>query len=1098
MDDKIVDEINEDNKVKKTRKLRKKEKEEFELVRYVTDVNTGLLPDMIEERVEHNLVNEKLGSTTKSKKRIVFNNIFTFFNILTIAIAVWLLSVGAFKDLFFIVIVSANAIIGIYQEIKAKNTIDKLSILSNPTVNVIRDSEVCEIDIDKIVLDDLMILQAGNQICSDSIVMDGFLEVNESLLTGESDSIVKKPGDKLLSGSFVVSGTCKARVDAVGKDNYIEMLTLKVKKVEKPNSELLRTLSMIIKVMALIIVPLGTILFVMQYFNSSVDYVTSVRKTAGAVIGMIPSGLYLTTSIGFAVGVVKLSEHNVLVRELSCIEMLARVDVLCLDKTGTITDGTMSVMNTIDYTNIAGLSTKNIVSAILNATKDNNMTSQALEKKFGRAKRIKSLNVLPFSSLRKFQGVTFDKMGTFLLGAPEFILKSNYNLVKQDVLNGAQKGYRVLLIAHTTDSIENEVVNLSNVKPVSLIYIEDTIREDAIKTIEYFKTSGVEVKVISGDNPLTVSKVSERAGIVNASQFISLDGLTDEEVERAATKYTVFGRVSPSQKQLLVKTMKKAGSTVAMTGDGVNDILALKEADCSIAVASGSDAARNVSHLVLLDSNFDSMPKVVSEGRRVITNVAKVASLFLTKTIFSLLLAIYAVNRGGAYPISTNQLTMIDFLCIGLPSFFLILEPSNEKFSGHFLLNVLKGSLPGAVVILLNSYIVFALEDALYMSNQQSSTVIVVVATFTCMMVLLQTCRPFNLFKKTMFTILFSAYIFITILLPGFLDFAPVFPIGEYYDKTASMEIIEKVPSVTISKNDYLVIDGVYNDGEKYYNRSNSTNFEIKNVGGYLQINGILTPTEVTPRVSYMNDNFIFEAKTTKIQYVEDYIVTVGENGAVYINNVDTMINVLPDIRIKSGYYVIDGIDTDIEAVASEITANSIKIKDYHVYVNGYKIDHEIEKPLVSQNEDGFFCVGGYVSVLKYIINADISVDQNFNYVYNGNVLDDELYETVITVSDSGYYVIDNLYTKFKSTSDYVYNYSTNDGGYLMINGVETNYKVEILKTIGGIVPGLSISMILLMIVLCTTSWPLMAVLKNFIPWIRKQLVLARMLLNKF
>ncbi len=792
--------------VKNHRKAMKKNPENIK--RYETDVEKGLSAEIVEKRVLDNLVNVTKKGSTKSRKRIVFSNIFTFFNILTLSIAIWLMTVQAWTDLVFLAIVTANTVIGIYQEIKAKNTIDKLSLLSAPSAVVIRGGIKQEIGVGNVVLDDLLVLESGNQICADSVVVSGSIEVNEALLTGESDTIIKKPGDLLFSGSFVVSGNCRARVDKVGKDNYIEKLSAQAKLYRKPNSDLLKSLKWIIWGMTPMIIVSGITLFLLQWFNPNIPYITAVRKTAGAMIGMIPSGLWLLTSIALFVGVIKLSQKNVLVQELYCIEMLARINVLCLDKTGTITDGTMNVKNVIDYNSFFGLTTSNIVSAMLNALNESNLTAVALQKEFGLNKRLKFTDTIPFSSQRKFNAVTFDKMGTFALGAPDIVLKDRFDQVKKEVQRNAGMGYRVLSLVHFNGSIENQKLPNTGAEIVSLIVIEDNIRPDAIKTINYFKESGVSVRVISGDDPLTVSKISERAGIENASEYISLDGLSDAEVERAALKYTVFGRVSPSQKKLLVTTLKNDGKKVAMTGDGVNDILALREADCSIAIASGSEAARNVSHLVLLDSNFDSMPKVVSEGRRVINNVTNVASLFLTKTIFSLLLAIQAMINGGAYPISTNQLIMIDLFAIGIPSFFLALESNNKEVDGNFLGNILKGALPGALTIMIISLLIFGLSGSLELDTISIQTIICIAATHTCLMVLFKVCKPFNTLRRTLCGCCYGAFLIITFLLPQFLEFRPVVNFSQYYSSSIKDEVMTFVPEIRISSDYDYVFNG--------------------------------------------------------------------------------------------------------------------------------------------------------------------------------------------------------------------------------------------------------------------------------------------------
>lgn len=758
------------------------------IIRYNTDLNEGLSGEIVEHRNQQGLTNEKPVGSTKTIPAIIFSNIFTFFNLLNFAIAAWQISalgIGAIKYLFFIVIVTANIIISIVQEIRSKLMIDKLSILSAPSATILRDGDIYDIPVSEVVLDDILCLSSGKQIASDSVLLEGEIEVNESLLTGESNAISKKTGDVLYGGSFVVSGNCKARVERVGKDNYIEKLTSQAKKYRKPKSDLLRTLTGLIRFVAIIIIPLGTMVFLRQYngfdFGGSFSYKEAVMTTAGAIVGMIPSGLFLLTSVALAVGVIRLAQNHTLVQELYCIEMLARVDVLCLDKTGTITDGSMSVKNVIEYQNDSNLTVKNIISAMQNVLNETNVTSVALEEKFGRAKRIKHKALIPFSSARKYSAVEFDKFGTYLLGAPEFILADNYTSISSDVNKAAKNGQRVLLLAHSNGSIVESSVT-GEIQPLALILIEDTIRPDAIETISYFKQSGVEVKVISGDNPLTVSKISERAGIENADQYISLDGLTDKEVIRAASKYTVFGRVSPAQKKLLVMTLKEMGKTVAMTGDGVNDILALREADCSIALASGSEAARNVSHLVLLDSNFGSMPKVVAEGRRVINNVQKVASLFLTKTIFSFLLACYCCFV-GKYPINTSQLFLIDFFVIGIPSFVLALEPNNNKVRGKFLKNVLVNALPGALVIVITTMLVFFLSDynIVHLRETEVRTIIVLNATFTCFTVFFKVCQPFNTLRKLLlFTMGFIAFM-LAVFVPNMFDIVKIIPTDVSY-----------------------------------------------------------------------------------------------------------------------------------------------------------------------------------------------------------------------------------------------------------------------------------------------------------------------------
>lgn len=1089
-------------------KQKQKSKGPKAVVRYETDIENGLSSEIVKDRIENGLNNQKQSGSTKSIKKIIFSNLFTFFNLLTLTIAGWLISVAAFKDLVFVLIVVINIVMGIIQEIKAKNIIDKLSILSAPSAMVIRDGADYEVAVTDVVLDDLLVLENGNQICSDSVVVSGTIEVNESLLTGESDAIVKKVGDTLLSGSFVVSGNCRAKVEKVGKDNYIEILSSQAKKYVKPKSDLWRSLKLIITFMAFVIIPIGIALFVMQYWNGSVDYPTAVRKTAGAMVGMIPSGLYLLTTVALMLGVIRLSQNNVLVQEVYCIEMLARVNVLCLDKTGTITDGTMSVKNNVDYEMVHGLNTKNIISAYLNALNDKNLTSLALEERFGRGKRIKFKETIAFSSSRKYSAVTFERYDTFLLGAPEFIMKKNYSLIEHDVNKYATSGYRVILLAHTSSEISNGALpEDAEIKPVSLILIEDNVRPDAVDTINYFKRSGVEVKVISGDNPLTVSKVSERAGIKNASKYISLDGLTDADVVRAAAKYTVFGRVSPIQKRLLVRTLKDLGKVVAMTGDGVNDILALKEADCSIAVASGSEAARNVSHLVLLDSNFASMPKVVREGRRVINNVAKVACLFLTKTIFSFLLAIQAINSGGIYPISTSQLFMIDLLCIGIPSFFLVWEPNNNQVSGKFLFNIIKGALPGAICILLISLVVFGLQETLNMDFQVSSTIIVITATFTCMMVLFEVCQPFNLLRKALCGSVFALFIFATILLPSYFEFSPIVYISDYYDKDLVVETVPYWPEIEVSKEGYYVIDGRYT---KYAAiKNDSTHNVLSSNNGLLIINGVQTNYEIKlPEVVSLSkdDFFVVNGKKSSVPITKEELssieLTVSSDGTVMAKG-QKVYNVLPEVSIGSdGYYRINNISSQINAEDKEIKSVAVN-QQWQLLINNKLVNYFIPVPQVSISNDDYLVVNGEVSNVSLSEvsskNPTITVSDTCYYRFDGVLSTTYIITPVITTSLDSYLVISGELTPYKYAGyrNEMKKVVTSDG-YLKVNGVKTDYKLKVDISYGGQVQRLPLECILLMICLCLVSRPLMKLLKAVVPWGKRQLKNIAVFISRF
>ena len=1089
------------DRLKKEKKERKLQEKEYRIMvkahkkalknnpenikRYESDPDKGLSNEIVERRVLDELVNITKKGSTKSKKAIVFSNIFTFFNILTFIIAGWLISVKAFTDLVFLAIVTANLVIGIYQEIRAKKTIDRLSLLSAPTATVIRESEVQEINVESVVLDDIIVLKSGDQICSDSILLEGSVEVNESLLTGESDAIIKKAGDLLFSGSFVVSGSCKARVDKVGKDNYIEKLTSQAKKYQKPNSELLKSLKLIIYFMAIFIVPIGIVLFVSQYIVNGMEYVTAVRKTAGAMIGMIPSGLWLLTSVALFVGVIKLSQRNVLVQELYCIEMLARINVLCLDKTGTITDGTMNVKNVIDYNSLYGLTTKNIISAMLNALNDDNLTSKALDEKFGRNKRIKSIAHIPFSSQRKYQAVTFDKMGTFALGAPELVLKRSFEQVKKEVNKYASQGYRVLALVHFNGVIENNELPGDNPEIISLILIEDNIRPDAINTINYFKESGVSVRVISGDNPITVSKISERAGIENADQYISLDGLSDAEVERVALKYTVFGRVTPSQKKLLVTTLKNAGNKVAMTGDGVNDILALREADCSIAIASGSEAARNVSHLVLLDSNFDSMPKVVSEGRRVINNVSSVASLFLTKTIFSLLLAIQAMIR-GAYPISTNQLIMIDLFAIGIPSFFLVLEPNNKEVEGRFLVNIIKNALPGAVTILIISLFIFSLEDSLNLDTISIQTIIVIAATHTCLMVLFKVSKPLNTMRRILCIGCYGMFLLITFIIPQFLEFRPIFRFAEYYSENINQEVLTYVPQIEISSDYYYVFDGKVTEYQKVSSEKN-INVSCVNVDGkyYYAINDTNINEEVIiPSISfsstgdvvlggkeifYITENEDGIQVKQKITYSENFesLFYLDENGKLWYRigeQSEEVMTTLTETDSNYNFYnkyggtktldvhislmpkwSVSNDQITITPVTASVDSNQIIDKTYKIDISeNYKvtINPLTRELLVNGKTVAPILDNGMVSSNTYKVDVPmISITQDNQLIYNG-------LNTGISTSRFG---IEDLIVEGKVTDvsgirivpyDASY-YLVNNGETSILNGINSNVRLS-------------------------------------------------------
>ncbi len=660
-------------------------------------------------------------------------------------------------------ITTANIVIGIIQEIRSKLSIDKLSLLASSTVKVIRDGETIEISTKEIVLDDVIILELGNQVPADCILAEGSVEVNESLLTGESVSVKKNIGDILYAGSFISSGSGKLRVEKVGKETYIEKLTSKAKKYKRPNSELMNSTKLIIKCVSLLIIPvaIGTFFIALNntgndadfakviptFFSQEVSY--AIQKTCTVVIGMIPSGMLLLTSIALAVGIVRLAKSQTLVQDMYSLEMLARVNVLCLDKTGTITDGRMKVNDSIILNTVQDFSLNDIMGSMLAALDDNNQTSIALYNHFGHSDVLTPVAKLPFSSKRKLSAVTFDDVGTFVMGAPEFVLKPYPAKVERIVRQQAQNGLRVIVLAYSPSPIVGEKLP-SVLKPVAVISIADNIREDAVNTIKWFKENDVAVRVISGDNPVTVAEVARRAGIDGADKFISLEGLNDKEVENVANKYTVFGRVTPEQKAVLVRSIKSQGNTVAMTGDGVNDILALKEADCAISVASGSEAARNVSHLVLMDNNFNSMPKVVAEGRRVINNIKNSSALYLMKTLFTAILAIICISMKQPYLFKPQHMLLLETCIIAIPSFFLSLQPNKDRVQGKFISHVMSGAITGAVLMIICVMSMYITKEFSSDFETYYKPMCTIALTFSGFVMVYRLCRPFNAYRTTL------------------------------------------------------------------------------------------------------------------------------------------------------------------------------------------------------------------------------------------------------------------------------------------------------------------------------------------------------------
>ena len=733
----------------------------------------GLTDAEVRQRIEQGLVNHNSDIKSKSIKRIVLENLITPFNILNFVLAVMILIVGSYKNLLFMGVIICNIFIGTVQEIRAKKTIDKLSLIAEPKAHVIRDGIKQAIAIHDIVMDDITFLGAGNQVCSDAVVIEGECEVNESLLTGESEPVLKQPGDHLLSGSFIISGNCHARVEHVGKDNYAAQITDNAKYVKKPNSEIMRWTNRIIKYIGFTLIPVGIALFCKQVFISHQGFNDAIVGVVAALIGMIPEGLILLTSVVFAVSIIRLSQHKTLVQELYCIETLARVDVLCLDKTGTITEGTMEVTDVLPLHDTTNEELNIALGSLIHALEDDNPTFNAVKTYCDQYDKLTCNHIVPFSSARKWSGASFDENGSYIFGATEFILKDS-SPYQEIIKEYSEKGQRVLMLAHSPHQIQDKELP-AEIHPMAFLFISDKIRAEAPDTLAYFAEQGVDIKIISGDNAITVANIAKKAGLKTAEQYVDATTLqTPEEIKEAAQKYSVFGRVTPQQKLDLVKALKEQGHTVAMRGDGVNDVLALKESDCSIAMASGSDAARTVSQLVLLDSNFASMPKILKEGRRSINNLQRSSSLFLTKTIFSTINAILFIFLHFDYPFQPIQLTLISALTIGAPSLILALEPNKERIKGKYIVNVIRKSIPGAMTMVFNIVALAIVCSFIHFNSTEISTLAVMITGFAGLLVLLKVSLPFNWIRCALFFTMLGAFIFAIFILKDLFSLASI------------------------------------------------------------------------------------------------------------------------------------------------------------------------------------------------------------------------------------------------------------------------------------------------------------------------------------
>ena len=734
------------------------------LPRLTPDVNEGLSSAEVASRMSCKQVNRVKKAVGKSYLQIFASNILTFFNLLGFIIFLLMLLCGSVTNMMFIVIIVANTAIGIFQEIRSKRAVEKLSIVSEPTAEVVRDGQRQTIATRDIVLDDILVYSAGKQICCDSVLITGEVEVNESMLTGESDAVKKKQGDILYSGSYVISGSCTARCDKVGKDNYVEQLSERVKKAKTPDSQLMKGIRTIIKFISIIIFPLGLLTFFLnpdilaslkeginlwrEYIERSPNVLgivnDAIKSMSGSMIGMVPSGMVLLTSVALAVAALKLARKKVLVRELPCIEMLARVDTLCLDKTGTITDGSMTVEQIIplkgDVEEI-----ERLVASVVAATGDDNMTAQALKNYLHDIDIYDSLAAVPFSSVRKLSAATLTGKGTVAVGAAEFMFKKTTKEFNKKCNDLLKQGLRVLAVGQSKKAISGDTVE--GLEPIAIIALQDTVRADAPEIIKWFRDNDVAVKIISGDNPLSVSVIAAKVGVEGAEKYISLDGMTDEQVAQAANEYTVFGRVTPEQKAILVRAMKQAGRTVAMTGDGVNDILAMRESDCAISVGCGTDAAKTVANLVLMDNKFSSLPNVVAEGRQVVNNIQNSSSLFLMKTSMTILTTILCLIIGAAYPFEPQHLYATEFFVIGISSFLLALKPNRSLITGKFISNTLKSTLPSGIAMFVAVAMTYAFARVLGLSSEQISTVAMFSMTATGVVALWILLWPYGKFN---------------------------------------------------------------------------------------------------------------------------------------------------------------------------------------------------------------------------------------------------------------------------------------------------------------------------------------------------------------
>lgn len=740
------------------------------------DPAEGLSPQETKLRQSNGLSNIMPPSNTKSEGQIIKENVLTFFNLIFLVLALCLCLVGSFKNLMFLLVAAANTVVGSFQEIRAKRAVDKLTLVAAGTAKAIRSGQRISVRTDQLVRDDIVEFAAGDQICADAVVRDGQLQVNESLLTGEADAILKNPGDTLKSGSFVISGRARVQLTHVGSESYAAKLAAEARRnVRSTKSEMMLSLTKLITVVGIALIPLGIILFLRHFLSvfQGLPLRDSVESTVSALIGMIPEGLYLLTSVAIAASCLKLSRKRVLVQDMNCIETLAHVDVLCVDKTGTITEPTMEVTDVypLNSERFSYDDIEKILAAFYHGEEPDNETARAMGQQFAGETTWRAVKRMAFSSSTKWSGADFGENGRYVVGAPEFIMGDRYDSIRSEAEPWSERGCRVLLLAAYDTAFDDGPLQSAHVAPIALVFLSNLLRPDAQETFRYFASQGVSVRVISGDNPITVAQVAARAGIENADRYVDAMTLsTEQDFEEAVKYYTVFGRVTPEQKRYLVRAFQKQGHTVAMTGDGVNDVLALKDANCGIAMASGSQAASQVAQIVLLNSQFSAMPAIVAEGRRVIDNIQRAASLFLVKNIFSFALTLLLLFIDMPYPLLPIQLSLISTFTIGIPSFFLALEPNYARVEGKFMRNVIRRAMPGGLTNLTIVLLAGFFTSTFGLSNEQLNTICVWVMSAVGLVTLYHVSVPFTRLRLAVLAAMTAAMLFSLLVIPAFFD----------------------------------------------------------------------------------------------------------------------------------------------------------------------------------------------------------------------------------------------------------------------------------------------------------------------------------------